>query len=108
VLEFLLVADFPGVDELRRQAKVVSVVGRCPCGCATINLSVDGAPVGPPFGAVPVEARSREVYAGGPLELMLFVRAGRLASLEIVDYANELPVEFPPPSDFERPSATSQ
>ena len=42
-LDHLLSADFPGVEELRLQAKPVRVVGRCGCGCPTIELSVDEA-----------------------------------------------------------------
>ena len=40
-LNYLLAADFPGVEELREQARVASVVGRCLCGCASVDFSVD-------------------------------------------------------------------
>jgi hypothetical protein len=40
LLDFLLSADFPGRDELRKQADTASVVGECQCGCGTIELQV--------------------------------------------------------------------
>ena len=40
-LGYLLAADFPGVEALRRQATVATVTDGCACGCATIDLSVD-------------------------------------------------------------------
>jgi hypothetical protein len=108
-LSYLLAVDFPGVEELREQARVASVVGRCRCGCATIELSVDAARARPAASRepVPVEARTHEVAAGGPLELILFVRDGWLDSLEITYYANETPVEFPPLDAFEPPETYS-
>jgi len=103
-LNFLLSADFPGVEELREQAKVVSVVGRR-CGCASVDFSVDTevAQRTKSYEPVPVEAHSRDVGPGGPFQLLLFVREGWLAGLEIVYFANELPVEFPPLDAFEPP-----
>jgi hypothetical protein len=104
-LSFLLKAEFPGVEELREQAKVVSVVDRCKCGCATIDFSVDTEAARPAksYEPVPVEATTRETAPGGPLDLLLFVREGWLVGLEIAYYANDAPVEFPPPSAFEPP-----
>jgi hypothetical protein len=37
VLGFLLDSDFDGVDELRAQSTSAFVVGRCDCGCPTID-----------------------------------------------------------------------
>jgi hypothetical protein len=36
--------------------------------------------------------------------LLLFVRDGWLALLEIVYYGDSIPVEFPPPTAFEPPT----
>src|SRR5436309_2398133 len=41
ILDFLLTPDFPGRDALRAQANTAKVVGRCSCGCATIDLATD-------------------------------------------------------------------
>ncbi|HEX8863716.1 MAG TPA: hypothetical protein VGC06_32360 [Actinomycetes bacterium] len=38
VLEALLSVDFPGVDNLRRQANEVLVVGECSCGCPSVDF----------------------------------------------------------------------
>jgi hypothetical protein len=96
LLDFLLSADFPGNDQLREQLKRAEVVGDCDCGCGTIDLSVR-----PPFVAanshepIPVEAHR----AG--IDVLLFVRDGRLSSLEIVDYENNRPLTYPSPNKLE-------
>jgi hypothetical protein len=81
------------------------VIGRCGCGCATIDLWVDPTRAGPSTvvrDAIPVEARS--LRDDPPYELLLFVRDGYLESVEIVDYADEHRFrEFPPPTDFLAP-----
>jgi hypothetical protein len=38
VLKVLLSVDFPGVDNLRRQANEVLVVGQCGCGCPSVDF----------------------------------------------------------------------
>src|SRR5690349_4779712 len=38
VLEALLSVDFPGVENLRRQANEVLVVGKCNCGCPSVDF----------------------------------------------------------------------
>jgi hypothetical protein len=40
VLGLLLSTEFPGVEALRAQARSAVVVGRCDCGCPTIELAV--------------------------------------------------------------------
>jgi len=106
ILRLLLSVDFPGVESLRRQADVARVSGRCPCGCASIDLWIDQsrgeAAVGVPE-PVPVEARSKEVLGGGTAELLLFVQHGWLRGVEIVFYSDEPPPEFPAPESFEPP-----
>lgn len=45
VLEKVLSIDFVGVEQLRGQVEAALVVGRCDCGCPTIDLAVaDSAP----------------------------------------------------------------
>jgi hypothetical protein len=77
-LNYLLAADFPGVEELREQARVASVVGRCPCGCASVDFSVDREAARPAtsYEPVPVDATTRDVGPGGPFQLLIFVRDG--------------------------------
>jgi hypothetical protein len=106
VLSFLLEPEFPGVEALRRQAATARVVRRCECGCATIDLA--SAPAAPSAEGVrepnAVEARGRARDDGRPPpDLILFVRDGRLSSVEIVSYDEPVFDVFPPPEEFEEP-----
>ncbi len=40
-LNHMLSRDFPGVEQLRTQARTARVTGGCGCGCPSIDLSVD-------------------------------------------------------------------
>jgi hypothetical protein len=102
ILEFLLTPSFPGVEALREQAQTAAVVGRCDCGCATIELAVDnGCPEqGEARQTIVAEARTPEDREVPPLELILFVKGDRLSSIEIVYYDDNIPQEFPPPAEF--------
>jgi hypothetical protein len=101
ILDFLLSIEFPGRDALSKQAGHARVVGRCHCGCATVNLAVDRDSVGPAqvVGRTPVDAMAREEGWG----LILFVDDGYLSSLEIYSAAEEPPSMFPSPSVFNPP-----
>jgi hypothetical protein len=107
-LSFLLEPEFPGVEALRLQAGTASVVGRCECGCATIELATDPAAPAAEVVREPnaVEARGRARDDGRPPpELSLFVRDGRLSSVEIVSYDEPVFDVFPAPGEFEEPRA---
>ena len=112
MLDFLLAVDAPGIDELRAQSATAGVVGRCTCGCATIDIAVDRsrAPAAPFTRSPAIEARTE--LSEDPekaRELLLFVDDGWLAGVEIVYHGAEPPREFPPPETFlpayARPSA---
>jgi hypothetical protein len=102
-LDFLLAVEAPGVDELRAQAVTARVVGRCTCGCATIDIAVDRR-----RGHASELMRSPAIEARTELsedldeffELLLFVDGGWLSSLEIVYYGDQPPRELPPPGSF--------
>lgn len=73
LLDFLLSADFPGCEELRVQAAVASVAGRCECGCGTIDPSVPpGSPAAKVEPHIPIEAY------GDALEALLFAPGDRI------------------------------
>jgi hypothetical protein len=96
MIEFLLTADFPGRDELREQVGCVGVVWDCDCGCGTIKMIVRNPVVrAVAREPIPVEAR------GAGIDVLLFVRDGLLASLEIVDHGNSRPLTYPSPSKLE-------
>jgi hypothetical protein len=106
VLSFLLQPEFPGVEALRRQAATARVMRRCECGCATVELATDaGVPAAEGVGEPnAVEARGRARDDGRPPpELILFVRDGRLSSVEIVSYDEPVFDVFPAPEEFEEP-----
>jgi hypothetical protein len=103
ILDFLLAVDAPGVDALRAQAATAQVVGRCECGCATIDIAVDRDTTqasairhSPAIDArTPLSSDSAESH-----ELIVFLDEGWLASIEIVYHTDTPPTEFPPPSLF--------
>jgi len=96
LLDFLLTAEFPGKESLREQSKVVEAVGECDCGCGTVDLVVPQNEARPAvLRQIPVEAHGKGV------EVLLFVRDGFLASLEIVDYSDARPLSYPKPTDLE-------
>ncbi len=61
ILAALLAVDFPGAEALRAQAERAQVVGRCDCGCPTIDLrvpdEVPSSPVATLNRLAPVEGR---------------------------------------------------
>ena len=100
VLMSLLGVDFPGVESLRRQAQSAEVVGRCDCGCPSIELKVaEDAPVivGLTSLLAPVEASvsaTGENLSGG---ILLFVEEGRLSYLEYYCDYGAPPKTWPSP-----------
>lgn len=100
LLGHLLTADFPGVEELREQAKDARAVAEAlPEGVypTTIKLEIpEHSQRATSVQPVPVLAQttapSTSPWAG---EVLLFVRDGRLALLEFA-YVGSTPTEFPP------------
>ncbi|HEX3979458.1 MAG TPA: hypothetical protein VHW96_24510 [Solirubrobacteraceae bacterium] len=108
-LEFMLSPGFPGNEVLRDQASRAVVIEQCTCGCATIDFGLEsGAPVAPEIQGAPlVQTRARDMDEH-PVALMLFVRDGRLSSLEIVWYdESQMTDAFPGPDFWEPPTASS-
>jgi hypothetical protein len=108
-LQFMLSAGFPGDEVLREQATRAVVVEQCTCGCATIDFGLEpDAPVAPGIQGAPlIQARARDMDEH-PVELMLFVRDGRLSSLEIVWYdESQMIGEFPGPEFWDPPTPAS-
>jgi len=113
-LDFMLSADFPGVEELRLQAASVRVVSRCSCGCATINLSVEpkvqsSGQITPRVVAI---AATNDFDRTDCTHLMLWADDtddGRrfLSSVE-VSWIESPPKEFPSPQFWEPPEPFAQ
>jgi hypothetical protein len=97
VLDLLLMEDFDGVEELRRQALQTTVVGVCDCGCPTIYLCVAQGATPAPIQSrlAPVEARVSPQSDEPPGEVILFLKDGWLDSLEYVFYTDLPPSDWP-------------
>ena len=97
VLDQLLNTEFPGVRELRDQAVDVQVVGRCACGCPSIDLDASRdlrqAPVSD--GLAPAELRVTPLADEPEGDVILFVKDGRLSYLEYVYYTDRPPSSWP-------------
>jgi hypothetical protein len=99
IIGALLASGFPGSEELRSQVPRSVVVGRCDCGCPTVDIEVPTAA----SRAVPLTGSARAPVEGrvAPLgdepvgELLLFVSDGYISSLEYVFYADTPPLEWP-------------
>jgi len=100
VLGALLAPDFPGAAELRAQLTRVQVIGKCDCGCPTVDLAVPPdvapSPVTTRARLAPVEGRVTPVAGEPPGDIILFVDDGRLSCLEYVSYDEPSPAEWPP------------
>ncbi|MFC9894605.1 hypothetical protein ACFVMC_13030 [Nocardia sp. NPDC127579] len=88
----MLRRDFPGAAELRAQALTAKVVGKCRCGCPTIDLEVD--PSAPTAVDIPNPVSEASTDDGG---LLLFARDGKLTGLEYYPLTDVTPDRFPPP-----------
>lgn len=96
LLTIILRGEFPGAPELRGQLVGLRVRPGCACGCGTLELLPDPetaasiATSGSADGLV-LDASGSEI--GG---LLLFVREGRLSSLEVYSFSE--PLQMPDPS----------
>lgn len=99
VIDALLTPEFPGSGELRSQTLHAVVVGKCDCGCPTVDISV---PVSAPRSdallkgsLAPFEGRVAQLGDEPVGELLLFVNEGYISSLEYVFYVDTPPAEWP-------------
>lgn len=104
LLQFMLSDSIPDVEVLRDQARSADVARTCSCGCGTIDFGIDSRTraVAPAKTGPIAEARARE-FDEHPVELLLFLRHGRLSSLEIVWYDESQRTGLLPPRDFWSP-----
>jgi hypothetical protein len=102
ILAKLFSVEAPDREALRSQITEATVTGRCECGCASIELSVDRSlaePASRTWRPFPVELAGRQ--GERPLEVILFVDDGWISYLELVWYDEPAPPEFPPAESFE-------
>jgi hypothetical protein len=101
VLNFLLSAEFPGVDSLRAQVEGLVVVGRCDCGCPMVDLSTAAEAVAADAleqRVLPVDAVIAPLGDEPPGEVIVFADNGLLSGLEYVYYDDTPPAGWPDPS----------
>lgn len=104
VLAFLLGVDFPEAEKLRAQIDGLMVVGRCDCGCPTVDLAPASDAIPAKEGdwrLVPSEARITPIGDEPPADVIAFVDEGFLSGLELVTYVGDPPEEWPPLDRFE-------
>jgi len=99
ILETLLTAEFPGVEELRAQVAEAWVVAECPCGCPTVDLwvapDVPASSVTTHNHLAPVKGWVTPVADERHGKILLCVGDGRMTGLEYVSYDNPAPSEWP-------------
>ena len=93
VLDVLLTLEFAGASKLRDQLPHTRVVGRCTCGCATVDLSVDKskAPPAPLVRGRPIPVEG--VVVGSDRQpiggVIVFLDEGYLSMLEVYAFGND-------------------
>jgi len=83
LVRWLLEHGFAEADAFVPQLEQARVVSRCPCGCASINFSIEGKlpPIGDPLQVL--SDYEWESESGAKLGVFVFAKAGILAGLEI-------------------------
>lgn len=87
-LDALLTGSDPVSSALRAQLPYARVVGRCGCGCATVDVAVDhtAVPPAPAHGSPAADAWYAEPEDAG---VMVFAKDGYLSLLEIYSASSE-------------------
>ena len=107
VLRFILSVDDERVLPLREQAEFVVATGKCPCGCATIDLELDRSRAKPAVGLsdcrMAIESNGPGSETSAIFSFLLFLDHGWLDSLEIAYLGPVPPAEFPSVDGFDPP-----
>lgn len=93
LVEWMLINGGEQSRAYLKQLALATVVGGCPCGCASIDFSIDGNPR--PIG--PLELLADFLY-GGKEDLagaFVFAINGQLAGLEVYGLACDAPTTLP-------------
>jgi hypothetical protein len=99
IMAALLAPEFPGVGELRALVSHTLVLGRCDCGCPTVELLVP--PDAPSSIATtharlaPVEGHVTPIADEPRGDIILFLDDGRMTCLECVSHDDPPPSEWP-------------
>ncbi len=85
-----------GALSFRSQLDRARVVSRCPCGCASIDLEVSGAPT--PSGEMRILGDFLYGDESNLAGVFIFERGGTLAGIEVYGLAVDAPRTLPNPS----------
>jgi hypothetical protein len=100
ILGALLAPDFPGSSELRDQVRDAKVVGKCDCGCPTVDIEVSRSATRSSVVVrdrlAPYEGRVVPEADEPSGDIILFVDDGYLSCLEYVSYSDPSPTQWPP------------
>lgn len=88
LVRWLLDHGNPGSHSLVAQIDRLTVVGKCTCGCPTVDFAVDGEPVARK-GETLISDHLAEVD-GKSVGVMLFETGGKISSLEVYSLAGTL------------------
>jgi hypothetical protein len=91
----LVHADFDGRDTLLADVDTARVVGRCGCGCASVDLRVPGDKNDAPAYPIPNEATVLDQDGNDVGGVLVFAGDGHLRQLEIYSYAPDPIREMP-------------
>ncbi len=86
------------LDFLSQLEKAQVTPYRCPCGCATINLSIDGFPE--PSGGLRILADFLFDIDNDLSGIFVFEKQGVLAGLEVYGLAGDAPKALPSPDSL--------
>jgi hypothetical protein len=101
LIHFLLDHGSRAAASYANQLPKVSVVGRCDCGCPTIELAVDGRAASPRSpSAILAEAAGRSPE-GVSVLVILHAREGKIAELEIAPLGDEGEFSIPRIKDLD-------
>jgi hypothetical protein len=97
LLALLNQANFDGRDNLLAQVESLQVVGRCTCGCATVDLAVPSAPPSESV-ALPIPNEAVVLCEDGEAigGVLVFATDGFLTQLEVYDNGGGPISPFPP------------
>ena len=97
LLEFLLEDEFPGREALVAQASTVGTAGSsCDCGCPSFSLIADRSLLPADTENPATEAHGRDP-GGNRVGVLLFVRDGYLAEIEVFNWTDSKFAGLPRP-----------
>lgn len=101
LLTGLFTQFFPSQGHYLEQLANSAVVGKCPCGCPTIDLWAEGEPQ-PPEEEVKVFWSGNGLTATSePVGILLFQTHGRICRLEVFGHCDDVCAELPLPESLE-------